>query len=116
MQIILFEDEHVARLYPITVGRPAYAITCGSFRLIDWLGRLSQETGVVLRSVVRTHLAEIQKLDFSAISPTSPTIETPALLVNARLAPSVVTAQALRRLIEGLETAAIYENGSLAAA
>jgi UDP-N-acetylglucosamine diphosphorylase/glucosamine-1-phosphate N-acetyltransferase len=116
MQIVVFEDEHVPRLYPITVGRPAYAISCGSYRLIDWLAKLSGETGIVLRGVVRAHLTAIQQLDFPAISPTLPTIETPALLVNARLAPSVQAARGLRQLLEGMQTAAAYDNGSLAAA
>src|SRR5262245_56802963 len=101
MQIVVFEDEHVLRLYPLTVGRPAYALSCGSYRLIDWLARLREETGVVMRGVVRPHLAEVQRLDFPQISPTPPTIETPALLVNARLVPSVAAYQELKRLIEG---------------
>jgi UDP-N-acetylglucosamine diphosphorylase / glucose-1-phosphate thymidylyltransferase / UDP-N-acetylgalactosamine diphosphorylase / glucosamine-1-phosphate N-acetyltransferase / galactosamine-1-phosphate N-acetyltransferase len=116
MQIVVFEDEHVSRLYPITIGRPAYAIGCGSFRLIDWLERLSQDTGVVLRGVVRPHLTEIQRLDFTQIDVTPPTIEMPLLIVNARLVPSVETFSTLRALIDRFETAAIFENQSLAAA
>jgi len=116
MQIVVFEDEQVPRLYPLTVGRPSYALSCGSFRLIDWLERLSAETGVALRGVVRPHLAEIQRLDFPQISPTAPTIETPALLVNARLVPSVTTYLELKRLIEGLQTGAILDGGAVAAA
>ena len=69
MQIVVFEDEQVPRLYPLTVGRAAYALSCGSFRLIDWLARLAAETGAALRGVVRPHLAEIQRLDFPQISP-----------------------------------------------
>jgi len=115
MQIVVFEDEHVSRLCPITVGRAAYAIGCGSYRLIDWLERLSRETGLVLRGVVRPHLAGIQRLDFPQVSPTAPTIKTPALLVNARLVPSVTAFRTLRQLIEGLQTAAIEENDSVAA-
>src|SRR6266478_4463309 len=34
MNILLFEDDRVGQLAPITLGRPAYAVTCGSFRLI----------------------------------------------------------------------------------
>ena len=116
MQIVVFEDEHVPRLYPLTVGRAAYALSCGSFRLIDWLARLSAETGVVLRGVVRRHLAEIERLDFPHISPTAPTTETPTLLVNARLVPSVAAFAELRRLMDGLETVAIYDENELAAA
>ena len=116
MQIVVFEDELVPRLYPMTVGRPAYAITCGSYRLIDWLTQLSAESGVALRGVVRPHLTAIQQLDFPTISPSLPTIETPALLVNARLVPSVTAAKNLQPLLNGLQTAAVYENGSLASA
>ncbi len=116
MQIVVFEDEHVSRLYPITVGRPAYAIGCGSFRLIDWLARLSKETGASLFGVVRPHLAAIQKLDFPTFSATPPTSHTPLLAVNARLAPSVAAYRALARLVKNQQTAAVYENGSLAAA
>src|SRR4051794_2386149 len=116
MQIVVFEDEHVPRLYPITVGRPAYAIGCGSFRLIDWLDRISRETGIVLRGVVRPHLTALQQLDFPQTHSTPPTIETPALLVNARLAPSASNYRLLKQLVKELETAAVFENGALAAA
>jgi glucose-1-phosphate thymidylyltransferase len=116
MQIVVFEDEHVSRLFPVTVGRAAYAIGCGSFRLIDWLAQLSRETGVVLRGVVRPHLSAVQQFDFLAVSPTAPTVETPALLVNARLVPSAGNYRVLRELIDGVETAAICENGCVAAA
>jgi UDP-N-acetylglucosamine diphosphorylase/glucosamine-1-phosphate N-acetyltransferase len=116
MQIVVFEDELVSRLFPITVGRPAYAIGCGSFRLIDWLARLGKETGATLYGVVRPHLAAIQRLDFPNFSPKVPTSDTPLLVVNARLSPSVPAYRALLRLINSQQTAAIYENGSLAAA
>ncbi|MFO0265233.1 MAG: hypothetical protein ACK53V_26725, partial [Planctomycetota bacterium] len=37
MNVLLFEDEFVSRLYPITTGRPAFSTSCGSFRLLDWV-------------------------------------------------------------------------------
>jgi glucose-1-phosphate thymidylyltransferase len=116
MQIVVFEDELVSRLYPVTVGRPAYAITCATYRLIDWLGQLSRETGIVLRGVVRPHLAEVQRLDFPQISPHVPTTLTPALLVNSRLVPSVAAYRTLRKMLDGLENAAIEQGPSVAAA
>jgi UDP-N-acetylglucosamine diphosphorylase/glucosamine-1-phosphate N-acetyltransferase len=116
MQLVVFEDELVSRLFPITVGRPAYAIGCGSFRLIDWLGRLSEETRATLHGVVRPHLTAIQRLDFPQFS-TKPLVGSkPLLLVNARLTPSVAAYRALARLARHEESAAVYENGSLAAA
>ncbi len=116
MQIVVFEDEGVSRLFPITVGRPAYAISCGSYRLVDWLASLSREHKLELRGVVRPHLAAIQQLDFPEFSRRTPTGELPLLLVNARLVPSVSAFHALSRLIKEGRTGAVYENGSLAAA
>src|SRR5688572_13377118 len=98
MQIVVFEDELVSRLYPITVSRPAYAISCGSYRLVDWLARLVQAAGSAPRGVVRPHLAAIQKLDYPQFATEPPASRTPVLIVNARLVPSVATLAALDRL------------------
>jgi UDP-N-acetylglucosamine diphosphorylase / glucose-1-phosphate thymidylyltransferase / UDP-N-acetylgalactosamine diphosphorylase / glucosamine-1-phosphate N-acetyltransferase / galactosamine-1-phosphate N-acetyltransferase len=116
MQIVVFEDEHVSRLFPITLGRAAYAIGCGSYRLIDWLARLSHETGAALHGVVRPHLAAIQKLDYPELAAKPPTGGTPLLIINARLVPSVAVYHALARLLKEPESTAVYENKSLAAA
>lgn len=111
MSIVLFEDEHVARLYPITLSRPAYAITCGSYRLVDWLERWQQP----LRAIVRPHLAEIQRIDF-------PQFQSPRaglgrlLLVNARLVPAAAVMRRLRALSETHDSGAFYCQGELAAA
>jgi UDP-N-acetylglucosamine diphosphorylase / glucose-1-phosphate thymidylyltransferase / UDP-N-acetylgalactosamine diphosphorylase / glucosamine-1-phosphate N-acetyltransferase / galactosamine-1-phosphate N-acetyltransferase len=115
MQIIVFEDDQVSRLMPITVGRAAYAIGCGSFRLIDWLDTLRLETGAALRGVVRSHLAAIQRLDFPQFSQRRAD-ETSTLIVNARLVPSAGAYRVLAQLMKERESAAVYENGSLAAA
>lgn len=115
MQIVVFEDEHVARLHPITLGRPAYAISCGSYRLIDWLAKLASEKNGCVRGIVRPHLTTLQALDFPQID-REPTHQTPVLLVNARLVPSASNYRELGRLIDGRETLAIQENGSVAAA
>src|SRR5262245_5747486 len=116
MRIVVFEDEFAARLFPITVGRPAYAIGCASFRLIDWLAQLSRDSDAELHGVVRPHLADIQRLDFPQLSRRSFASQTPLLLVNARLVPSVAAFRGLESLIKQRKTAAVYENGSLAAA
>lgn len=116
MPIIVFEDEHVPRLYPITVGRAAYAIGCGSFRLVDWLGLLKRETGAALGGVVRPHLQAVQQLDFPEFDGGQAAGDTPALLVNARLVPSVAAYQALRRMLESGESGVIMHNHAVAAA
>src|SRR6478609_9681940 len=114
MEIVVFEDDYVSRLYPITIGRPAYAITCGSFRLVDWLTRLSRDTGASLRGIVRPHLTAIQHLDYPQFTAAPSKSNQPVLLVNARVVPSVTAYRSLVRIIQEPGTAAIFENGSLA--
>ncbi|WP_068258726.1 putative sugar nucleotidyl transferase [Rubripirellula obstinata] len=102
MTIIAFEDSKASDLHPITIGRPAYAITCAGLRLVDWLTRLSESTGSGLRGQIRPHLKLIQKLDFE-IESLPPTFddedwndyEDGLLLVNARLSPTVSVGEAL---------------------
>ncbi|HEY2414880.1 MAG TPA: putative sugar nucleotidyl transferase [Pirellulaceae bacterium] len=115
MEIAVFEDEQVSRLYPITIGRPAYAVTCGSFRLVDWLATLSRDTGASLRGIVRPHLTAIQHLDYPQFT-APPKSNRPVLLVNARVVPSVPAYRALAQLLSESRSVAVYENGSLAAA
>jgi UDP-N-acetylglucosamine diphosphorylase / glucose-1-phosphate thymidylyltransferase / UDP-N-acetylgalactosamine diphosphorylase / glucosamine-1-phosphate N-acetyltransferase / galactosamine-1-phosphate N-acetyltransferase len=116
MQIVVVEDEHVPRLYPLTIGRAAYGLSCGSYRLIDWLVRLSQESGASLCGVVRPHLQEIQRLDFPEIHSGPPEAETPTLLVNARIVPSASVFRTLKRILAAQQPLAVLDNGSIAAA
>lgn len=96
MNILLFEDRRVDQLYPITIGRAAYAITCGGCRLIDWVTSL----GSPVRSIVRPHLIEIEQFDFALLSDGVFDAKNPTLWVNARIVPSVATYNTLRRLIK----------------
>jgi UDP-N-acetylglucosamine diphosphorylase/glucosamine-1-phosphate N-acetyltransferase len=121
MTILVFEDEHATQLYPITVGRPAYAISCGSYRLVDWLRTLDAP----VRGVVRAHLAEIQKIDFSDLHPPlgQHARRTDAgshgngeLLVNARLVPSASAGRALRELLAAGRPGVVRTESAVAAA
>lgn len=94
MQIICFEDDRVDQLRPITQARPAYAITCASFRLIDWLHRLSGE----LSGSVRTYLEVIQQLDYQLPAESDLDDKDGVLLVNARLVPKVGIEKKLKTL------------------
>jgi glucose-1-phosphate thymidylyltransferase len=95
MQIFCFEDERVEQLRPIAVARPAYAITCASFRLLDWLVRLPGTLSVSLRPYLR----EIQRLDHQLESiPDAIDDADGVLLVNARLMPTVDHEKALLSL------------------
>lgn len=105
MTIITFEDSKVADLHPITIGRPAYAITCAGLRMVDWLTRLSESTGSELRGQVRSYLMLIQELDFGMRSVPSKfedddwgNHDEGLLLVNARLSPSVSVGAALSKI------------------
>jgi len=85
-RIICFEDAEVDNLRPITLARPAYAITSASFRLLDWLKRIPGS----FSGHVRPHLNQIQQLDYSIGKFTPPLVsDSNLLLVNARLAPTV---------------------------
>lgn len=116
MQIIVFEDEQINRLYPITVGRPAYAMTCGSYRLIDWLGALATELKASLRGIVRPHLVTIQQVDYPQFTAVPTTGDGTALLVNARLVPSVATFETLKQLVAEGRPGTVREGESIAAA
>ena len=66
--VILFEDETVAQLHPITVGRPAYAIFCGAYSLIQLL----DSQGITTCGIVRPHLTDVQRLRYPQLQdPTS---------------------------------------------
>jgi UDP-N-acetylglucosamine diphosphorylase / glucose-1-phosphate thymidylyltransferase / UDP-N-acetylgalactosamine diphosphorylase / glucosamine-1-phosphate N-acetyltransferase / galactosamine-1-phosphate N-acetyltransferase len=94
MKIVLFEDEFVEKLYPITLARPAYAISCGSYRLIDWVRRLpAPKIGVV-----RQYLSEIQQIDFPELTSFPPSDSDDILYINARLVPSHSNFQILAHL------------------
>ncbi|PAY17492.1 glucose-1-phosphate thymidylyltransferase [Rhodopirellula sp. SM50] len=95
MKLICFEDESVSQLQPITLARPAYAITCASYQLVDWLKRLPGELTVSIRN----YLAPIQLLESNLSAPSRDSVRgEEVLLVNARLVPRVDTLAALKSL------------------
>lgn len=116
MQIIVFEDDLVSRLYPVAIGKPAYAVGCGSYRLVDWLIELADQHQARLRGIVRPHLATIQHVDYPQLASIAANGELPALLVNARMVPSVSAAKALGAMIVEGRSGAVLQGNSLAAA
>lgn len=111
MTVLLFEDDRVGQLDPVAIGRPAFAIHCGSRRLVDLVGRLPGPC----HARVRSHLAPLVPLDFPAIS-LLPVPAGPLLLVNARLVPSAAAIQSLRQLAAAGQPRIVRSAGSLAAA
>ena len=53
VRVLVFEDSNVDQLDPITTGRPAFAVTCAGYRLIDWLERLQAPMTAAVRRRVR---------------------------------------------------------------
>lgn len=93
MNIAIFEDAAVEELAPITTSRPAYAIQCGAFGLIDLIGQLKTNT----IAAVRPHLLNIQERDFS-FSAQLDTAHPKTLVLNAQVAPTVTNYQTIQQL------------------
>jgi hypothetical protein len=109
MTIVLFEDQQVTQLYPVTVGRPAFTISCASYRLLDLLSGWGHD----VCALVRPHLRAVQQADFPEMgfphtgvpqagvpqtggpAPSAAGSKQPdklVALVNARLVPSATVA------------------------
>ena len=99
MQIILFEDEVDSQLAPVAAAEPAFAVTCGSYKL----AQLAGELGTVY-TVVRRHLAAVEAETFpQRVLPKQP-LTPPVLAVNARLVPAVSAIERLKAIAkEGRE-------------
>ncbi len=95
MNLVVFEDDRVEYLYPITLARPAYAIQCGGFRLVDWLAQLPARRF----AVVRPHLLEIQRIDFPQFEQTVPPEGEDTLCLNARVVPSLTNYRLIEKLL-----------------
>lgn len=114
-EILVFEDDAIGKLNPAVHARPGYAITCASYRLIDWVKQLPFK----LYGHVRPHLRVIQQADFALSEPPPDAFIHPTtlLLINARTIPSPRILPVLQQLLsEGRSQAIRDANGSLAAA
>lgn len=111
MNIAIFEDAAVEKLAPITTSKPAYAISCGGFRLIDFIELFAANT----MATVRNHLTLIQDQKFNFGS-TLDLSRPKTLILNARIAPTVTNYQTLKQLLA--QSACIIRDGnnSIAAA
>ncbi len=105
MPMVLFEDEQVTQLYPGAIGKPAFMISCGSYRLRDLVAELSRDVQVR----VRPHLRAVYDADHPATD-TAAKADEPVLLVNARLVPSAATLARLAELLRGGRPGT-YDNG-----
>lgn len=106
MNIIIFEDQGVRQLFPITTGRAAYDIQCGSFRLVDWLNEFPGRA----IGLVRPYLEALQLHNYPQFQ-LGLSEEFPLTwLVNARLVPSVSN---IRNLIDFRDQASAGHSAEL---
>lgn len=94
MAIILFEDDRVSQLYPVTIGRSAMFISCGGYRLVD----LMEMLGEAVYLGVRPHLQGVLAADGCNVNLPATPSQQPVLFVNARLVPSVGVLERVREI------------------
>jgi glucose-1-phosphate thymidylyltransferase len=124
MKTIVFEDDVVDRLGPLTAARPACDLTIGCSTLVEALGHF----GPVRRSL-RPHLARYLEAvagsrvalwgGSSVIPPSQPPLSSHGatlLLVNARVVPSRDNLLTLRSLVEAGHRTVVHHDDAIAAA
>ncbi len=105
MPIVLFEDRGVDHLHPVALGRPAFALTCGGYRLIDLIRSTLGDLPIAreIEYIVRPHLRTLVPLDFPELRPLDANAGDPAvdntLWISARTVASLDNMQALRALV-----------------
>ncbi len=136
MNILLFEDDRVGQLAPLTIGRAAYAISCGSYRLIELVQGLSpvraergtksvsawgenvsttQEQEPAFR-FVRPYLQEVEAANDPHDVLAQGTVDEPTLFINARAVPAISSIDQLQTLIETDRECIVTSGESVAAA
>ena len=111
MNVILFEDSHVDRLFPITAGRPAFAITCGGYRLID----LIKDGCGAAAYLVRPHLRAVVMADCPPPVPLK-SGSHPILWLNAAIVPSVSVLGCIKQLTASGQPGIVWADDQIAAA
>lgn len=116
--MVVFEDRLCSRLWPVSLARPAFEICCGGSRLLDRLREIDNR----FTAVVRPHLRDVVAADHPWLLVVNDYIlpkdeqSQPLLFVNARLVPSVDTAEWLKEL-RGKKVHRLWRTGdSIAAA
>lgn len=94
MSIVLFEDDRLTQLYPVTTGKAAFTINCGSFRLVDLVATLDRP----LHYRVRPHLRGVLEGQ-APQGAVSASARQPAVMLNARLVPSMAVLERVQSII-----------------
>lgn len=124
MQVIVFEDPGVERLWPLTTLRPACDLTIGAQTLCQTLTHIGSVHRVVRPPLAR-HLAAIadSRVTLWGVL-TAPVVDEPLMsrhgaltvVVNARVVPSRATVVAIRSLVEAGHRGIVHDGSTIAAA
>lgn len=112
MRVILFEDNEVVHLYPMTIGRPAFLVSSAGYRLVDLAGRLDPKWG----AMVRPHLRDVLRADYPHLADPPPAGDELVAMVNARLVPTVGVLANLDAFLRRGKPGVVRTGGSVAAA
>ncbi|MEO1990743.1 MAG: putative sugar nucleotidyl transferase [Pirellulales bacterium] len=124
MQVLVFEDDSVERLWPLTTFRPACDITVGAQTLCQTLSHIGSVCRV-LRPSLATHVDAIADsrvmLWGAAVTPAdAEPLMSPhgalTVLVNARAVPSRSTLIAIRSLVEAGHRGIVWDGDAIAGA
>ena len=120
MKILLFEDDGIKRLFPATVGRAAFTLSCGGFNLIQLLALTNNELYAQTRKYVeQTTLLDVNPYLPNKVNFDFPIIDDPnepILLVNATLVPSVKSIEILEQIIRDGRSTVVFNQPSDSAA
>ena len=89
--VVLFEDHLVDRMWPVTLTRPAFAVTCASYTLYEVVSSVTDH----IRYIVREHLRDPAVRAY----PQCPSADGSVLFVNASVAPDIRYAEWMRKAL-----------------
>ena len=116
MRILLFEDDGIKRLFPATIGRAAFTLSCGGFNLIQLLSLTNNELYAQTRKYVeQTTLLDVNPYLLNQVKFDFPIIDDPnepILLVNATLVPSIKSIEILEQIIRDGRPTVVYNQPS----
>jgi glucose-1-phosphate thymidylyltransferase len=108
VNVLLFEDDRVGQLAPLTIGQPAYAISCGSYRLVERIGPS--------RRLIRSYLRPVEAANAPDNVLAEGKLSQPTLFINARLVPTVSAINQLQTLAGSDRECILTQGDSVAAA
>ncbi|MBU4331787.1 hypothetical protein KKD19_02660 [Patescibacteria group bacterium] len=103
MQIILFEDKEIKNLYPITLTRPGFDITCGGTNLYNLAKKYFKASPISF--IVRDYIKQTAEQKYD-----NPKLRGQEfLLINASLEPSIDNVREIKK--KTIKPGVVLENG-----